>query len=129
VYQNILTREDASPSIQFYDDLREKIPPQTHRVFRDWQIYIPETVPYEVYFDWNNASYPVIDSLQPDLIILEQSRIQLFSKQDPDIELSENVNGEEWYIFYNDANNNQIKGYSLLYADNFAKAFVRNSTH
>ncbi len=128
LYQNILNREETSASIQFYRDLTEKIPPQTVRIFRDWQIYIPENVPYEVHFDWNNASYAVIGFLQPDLILLEQSRIQLFSQQDPEIELSENVDGEEWYIFYRDANNNRIEGYSLLYMDQFAKAFVRNST-
>ncbi len=128
MYQSILTREETSPSIQFYNDLVEKIPPQTELIFRDWQIYIPETAPYEVHFDWNNASYALIESLQPELILLEQSRIQLFSKQDPEIELSENVDGEEWYLFYRDANDNRMEGYSLLYMDDFAKAFVRNPT-
>ncbi len=127
VYQHILNREKNSASIQFYDQLAEKIPPKANIIFRDWQIYIPEDVPYQVHFEWDNATYARIETLQPDLIVLEQSRMQLFSQQDAKVPLSENVNGEEWYIFYSDALHDRIDGYSLLYADPFAKAFVKNN--
>lgn len=124
-YQHVLERENRSPSIGFYKNLAPFIPADTQTIFRDWLIYIPENTAYQVHFDWENATYPRINALDPDLIILEESRIKLFSRSDPDVTLSENVDGDEWYEFYSDANDENIPGYQLLYADNYAKAFIK----
>jgi hypothetical protein len=124
-YANILNREKTAPSIVFYETVREMIPADTESVFRDWQIYLPENAPYSVHFDWDNATYDRIEAIQPDLILLEQSRIALFSNQNPDVQLSENVDGEAWLRFYSDAYANSIAGYDLLYENEFAKAFIR----
>lgn len=124
-YQTTLTRETQSPSIQFYTKLAEKIPPQTKSIAHDWQIYLPENSHYQVYFDWNNLSYPVIETYQPDLILLEQSRIVLFSGKDETAQLSEYVDGSDWFEFYQDAELETIRGYELLFSDQFGKAFIR----
>ncbi|PKO13084.1 MAG: hypothetical protein CVU39_20795 [Chloroflexi bacterium HGW-Chloroflexi-10] len=130
VIRSTLNRETDSQSIRFYhyvaDEILSDMEPAPGLIFRDWQIYIPEDVDYEVVFDWNNATYTRLEEIQPDILLLEQERIRLFSGQEEGTQLAQGVDGSDWFIFYSDAANNHIQGYHLIYENQFGKVFVKN---
>ena len=128
-YKQVLQREKTSESIQFYQIFQNELQTQQtelpQKVFRDWQIYIPDDAPYQVEFDWNNATYPLIKTLNPDILLLEQARIKLFSGQETGAQLTSGIDESELKSFYSDAAKGQIRGYNLIFENNFGKIFKK----
>jgi hypothetical protein len=133
IYQDQLNRESTSASIQFYSviereilpDLRAGIGDKILRVSKDWKIYFPQQEQTAVQMDWDMLTLAAIEEWNPDLILLENENVELFSE--PDI-LTEAVNPEKMekiQQFYTLAAENQLLGYSLASQNRFGSAYIR----
>lgn len=130
--QTQLKREENSGSIALYHELAEnylplaEVPPERMtRIYRDWKVYFPESEGYAVKTDWNLASYALIEEWHPDLILLEKENIRLYSDLNV---LDQAVNKEkmtETALFYASAAEKSIRGYELLFENNFGMVFRR----
>ena len=130
-YQVSLNKETGSASIQFYQHLQSNplltsLEGQSLTVYRDWQVYFPSSGDVHVEMDWNKASYPVIDALDPDVILLDRREVALYAPEDVVTNSVDSGNVSANHAFYLDAQNNQIPGYQLVDQDSFGLAFVKD---
>lgn len=134
IYAEQLNRERDSKSIAFYGSLNanviSKLPEdQPLVIFRDWRIYFPQKAGQRVEMSWDMANYAFIRELKPNLILLEEENLKLFSKP----EIVENaVNPDrmqETHLFYMDAEKNQLEGYQRVFADSFGAAYLDDATY
>lgn len=128
-YREALTREQTNPSIAFsrkaLNLLQSDREAGTLRVYKDWKIYFPEQPGFEVYMDWDLATYELIAELDPDVILLESDNIYEFSKEDI---LERAIDPEHlaaMHRLYLDAKNNQIEGYELILQDDYGRAYLK----
>ncbi|NPV56876.1 MAG: hypothetical protein HPY76_09455 [Anaerolineae bacterium] len=125
-----LTRERNSPSIQFYQQVAETGLPVLDRrlaVYRDWKAYVPDIPAYRVEMDWNLGSYDMVANIDPDLILLEQENIDLFSSQEALQRAAEPEVMQARHAFYSDAAAGELRGYHLLYRNDFGAAFISDA--
>ncbi|MCD4754006.1 MAG: hypothetical protein K8R40_13130, partial [Anaerolineaceae bacterium] len=129
VYRGGLNREENSQALQFYDRLESEVFSQlsddaedTLLVYRDWKIYCPPETGRQVVMNWGFATEEYIQELDPDILLLETSNINLFSAS-----VSELVGVDSPYQlqqFYSAADEGLIEGYHLLIKDDFTYVFV-----
>jgi len=126
-----LRREAESPSIVFYNRVQENILPKIAaghtRVYRDWHIYFPESDGFEVAMEWSFATYTMIETLNPDLILLEKENVKAFSNPDVVSRAVDPGDIKPVYQFYRDAAENRLPGYQKVQEDGFGVAFARDS--
>jgi hypothetical protein len=132
-YLTGLNREKTSASINFYnaldDKLKTSLPGQKLVVYRDWHMYFPEREGKDVEIDWTLPNYAYIKDLNPDLMLLEEDNIKVYSQPSA---ISQAVNPEDMkqtYAFYLDASKKQIAGYHLLLDNRFGEAYLRNNLY
>lgn len=128
LYGEVLHREQTSPSLQFYskieqDYLSKIVLDRQLVIFRDVMMYIPNSPRYEDDFKWGVSNYEIATKNNPDLLILNRQHLrdytqagQIDSAADSDFALTAQ--------FYNDALNGTVKGYTLLYQDDFGFVYV-----
>jgi hypothetical protein len=130
-YLLTLHREQNSLSIAFYrqlDTIYLQQLPQGARisVFRDPIVYLPPLNNVDVRMKWGTTDYSDINSINPDLILLQRDYIT--ENSDPSV-ISVSIDPEQAkksLIFYRDAKNNTIKGYHKILETPFGIAFEKN---
>ncbi len=132
--QSQITREENSRNIQFFTTLNQKflqgqLGERSLVIYRDWRIYLDPKPDWRVEYDWNFANYSYIEQHDPDLILIEFENAYYFSNK----EVLENAlntdRAKPRYEFYDDAYREEIKGYHLLYKDQFGYAFLRDELY
>lgn len=130
IYRQYLSREDTSTSLLFTDRIDTavlaRLPNPPGVVYRDWRIYFPALPGQRVEMDWSLASYPLIEDLKPDLILLESENVNLFSQ--PQV-VDEAVDPDKMKLtheFYRDAAQGELRGYKLVFQNTFGYAFVKS---
>lgn len=128
---NATQREQTSPSLQFTETVRSQwIATNTEAtrliIYRDWRIYYPADENAEVFIDWELANNEMIETRQPDYLLLEKANVITYGAEDylesaPDAERLEPM-----HRFYRDALLDQIDGYSLVYQDSFGMVFKQD---
>jgi hypothetical protein len=63
--------------------------------------------------------------LSPDLILLEQENIALFTRSDAVENAVDPGEMQDWQTFYGRAASQDLEGYILLYEDDFGLALLR----
>ncbi len=128
IYTGRLRREQDSASIAFYRVVEKNVLPQlggrSPVIYRDWKVYVPPNAG-RVELNWDLASYDYIQSLDPDLILLEQANVDLFSRPDA---IEQAVNTDRMtaaHAFYSDAGQDHLPGYRVVYRDGFGIALER----
>jgi hypothetical protein len=133
LYEDTLHRELNSPALQFYTRLNQDYLPHMvlNRqlvIYRDVQMYVPESPAYDVKFQWGTIDYDYLRKTKPDLLILNKQRLHDFTQPgaqgralDPDF--------AQAYRFYRDALDAKLTGYTLLYQDETGMAFLGTGLH
>lgn len=116
-YQRQLNKEANSASIQFYERVKTSLLPSLEltslKVYRDWQVYFPAETNIQVEMNWEKASYALIETLNPDVILLDRREVALYAPEDV---TANSVNAGDVaanHAFYADASANRIAGYDL----------------
>lgn len=129
-YFQTLNRENQSQALEFYRQLDKTYLSGLPRdvrltVFRDPYVYLPPLGNIAVNMKWGSADYDDIDSIKPDLIMLEKDFIRVYS--DPKtISISfDQEQARRSYEFYLDAKNGSLKGFPKLLDTTFGIAFEK----
>ncbi len=127
--QNQTVKEDQSGSIQFYQHIAPILQPVLAepgvKIYRDWQVYFPAQTNQQVEMNWEKASYPAIEALDPDLILLDRREVDLYAAEDIVSKGVDTGDVAASHAFYADAQANTLPGYSLIFADDFGLAFLK----
>ncbi len=128
--RDALRKEQTSPALAFYQTLDHEYLPllgaEKLVIFRDWRVYFPSSPTREIEMSWDMASYDFIRPINPDLILLERANLELFDQLESVEKAVDQEKSRSIYAFYRDASENQIEGYSIMFADNFGLAFVKS---
>ncbi len=126
-----LSREATSASLHFTQQVRAyvlaglPVPPEV--VYRDWRVYFPSQSGQQVEMNWELASYPLMEALRPQLVLLERENVALFSQAFVMDRAVDRGNMAATHAFYGDAARETLKGYRLVYTDDFGMAFVSDA--
>jgi len=126
-----IQKEEKSKSILFFENLNKtylsRIPENRDiLIYRDWRVYVREQPNWTIEMDWDLADYEYVQTLEPDILLLEWENIHYFSQAsllENSVDFSDN---SLRYGFYLDALNEAIPGYRLVYKDDFGFVFVNN---
>ncbi|UYN90047.1 MAG: hypothetical protein KIT08_02135 [Anaerolineales bacterium] len=125
-YTHTLQREDTSPSLQFYRSVQPMLAGEAPVVvYRDWKVYFPNQAGISVFMDWDLASHDMLNSEQPNVLLLERENVEAYGAADyldsaPDPDRLRGM-----HLFYRGALLDEIPGYELVYEDGFGLMFVR----
>ena len=112
-------REETSTSISLYEQIEPSILDRIvlNRklvILRDWKMYIPEKPAWRIQIDWNNITNDTVASVKPDVIVLDQANVTLFTGPDA-LQQAADVNEmRQWQAFYGAAATDQLPGYKLV---------------
>jgi hypothetical protein len=112
-------REETSTSISLYEQIEPSILDRIvlNRklvILRDWKMYIPEKPAWRIQIDWNNITNDTVASVKPDVIVLDQANVTLFTGPDA-LQQAADVNEmKQWQAFYGAAASDQLPGYKLV---------------
>ena len=67
----------------------------------------------------------MLQELDPDLILLEQENIALFTRADAVEKAVDPGQMQEWQTFYNQAARHELEGYDVLFENDFGLALLR----
>ena len=130
-YQRRLERQETHPAIGFYKELDNQIlacmpEDKKVRIYRDVRIYIPPKPEWDVQMRWGVVDYEIIQSINPELVLLQQQRIFDYTQADIIDTAEDKEQMKKTYQFYLDAYNKDIEGYYYLLEDEFGIAFIRD---
>ena len=133
MFREVLTREENEGSLAFYSvlerDILPRIPTDSQLVvFRDVRMYFPENPQWVVRSYWN-SNYKVIERIEPDLIILWTQRILDYTQEGAQENALDPESFQNTYNFYVDVDNDQLRGYRLVYRDENGLFFVSNEIY
>jgi len=133
LFREVLAREENENSLVFYDVLEQEYLPhiQTDRqlkVFRDVRMYFPESPRWNVRTYWN-SKYSTIEKIKPDIIILWSQRILDYTSESAQQNAVDPAAFQDTYTFFVDADNDQLRGYRLIYRDNEGLMFVSDALY
>lgn len=128
-----VTRERDSASLAFFNQVDSRVLAKLENrkllIFHDWKAYVPERPGWQIEMSWDNANYPYIQDLKPDVVLLQQENIVLFSKSDAVQNAINPGDMAALHQFYRDASQDAIQGYREVYSDRFGLAFVKESLY
>ncbi|MEE4195576.1 MAG: hypothetical protein V2J07_10305, partial [Anaerolineae bacterium] len=132
LYTNMLQKEETSAALQFSAYVKAEIIHPAYNgqpfiIYRDWHIYYPDDGVATTIMDWELADYALVRENQPDFLLLERANVVTYGDPEylansPDAERTKRM-----HIFYADALNDQIEGYSLIYSDNFGMVYQKTT--
>jgi hypothetical protein len=133
LYRDVLTREETEGSFVFYGVLEKDYLPRIQSdgklvVFRDVRMYFPEDERWIVRTYWN-SNYKTIEKIEPDLIILWSQRILDYTQEGAQENAVNPESFQDTYQFYVDADNDQLRGYRLVYRDKEGLFFVSEAIY
>jgi hypothetical protein len=71
------------------------------------------------------ASYPYIEALNPDLILLERENVELYARPEVVEQAVNPGNMQLTHAFYRDAARNTLTGYRLIFESDYGLVFGR----
>lgn len=129
-YQTVLTRERLSPALSFNAQLQQayfaaRPPDEAVVIYRDPSVYVAPRPNTEIVVDWALPSVDLINALQPDLILLQQSNIARYT--DPAFVANHfrPEHAQRNADFYAAAVADAVPGYEVLLQTDFGLALVR----
>jgi hypothetical protein len=126
-----IQREEKAPAVRFFNRLESEwlaqLPQKELVVFRDWKIYFPTRAARSVEMSWAMPNLQIIAETSPDLIILEQANLNLFSNPAIIERAIDPGNMQPIQQFYAAAQQNGLPGYQLVLSNSFAAAYLRDS--
>ncbi len=129
IFVNALQKEETSPSIAFYKNVLENLPEnfdsEKRVVYRDWKVYFPPGGNYLTEMTWDMPTQAYIESINPDVLLLDRENIALYSNPDSVTNSVNPGNTQPIHEFYLAADENTIPGYKMLFEDPFGIAFLR----
>lgn len=133
LFSEVLTREENEKSLVFYDVLEQEYLPriqtdQQLKVFRDVRMYFPESPRWNVRTYWN-SKYSTIEKIKPDIIILWSQRILDYTSETAQESAVDPAAFQDTYTFFVDADNDQLRGYHLIYRDSEGLMFVSDALY
>lgn len=133
LYREVLTREENEKSLVFYNVIERDYLPRIQtdeqlKVFRDVRMYFPESPRWNVRTYWN-SKYSTIEKIKPDLIILWSQRILDYTSENAQANAVDPEDFQDTYTFFVDADNDQIRGYRLVYRDREGLMFVSDAVY
>jgi hypothetical protein len=129
-YQERLHRADENPAIQFYglaSKAMEPIGTRDVKVYHDVQMYVPVTPHWETESTLKLLNYDYIQSNDFDVILLMQQRI--YDYLNPS---AQGIDPGEFAVsqtFYRNANEEALKGYHLVFRNEFGLVFVKDDLY
>ncbi|NMC81075.1 MAG: hypothetical protein GYA59_17070 [Chloroflexi bacterium] len=133
IYATQLNRENDAPSIASYRQMDQQVFSRLEglhlTIYHDWRIYLPPHSGLREEMNWDMATYPYIQELSPDLILLERENVALFSEADVVQKAVNPGNMQLIHEFYRDAGEDQLPGYHLVYHDHFGYALVKQDLY
>jgi hypothetical protein len=129
-----LNKEKDSQAIQFYEKLDEglfsKIPADDHLViFRDVRMYVADLPRWEVKFHWGTLDYAIIQKANADVLVLWKQRLYDYTQAGAAERALDQMEFAEAVRFYNDALNDHVEGYHLIYENNFGVAYISTALY
>jgi hypothetical protein len=133
LYRHVLTREQTEESLAFYQKLESDVLPKIQSdeqltVFRDVRMYLPDDSRWIVRSYWN-SSYSTIEEIHPDIILLWSQRILDYTQEGAQQSAVDPATFNDTYQFYVDADNDQLRGYKLVYRDSEGLFFVSDELY
>ena len=124
-----LTKEEKSPSIAFHKNVLDALPPgfdaEKRVIYRDWKVYFPPGGNYSTEMTWDLPALSYIQSINPDVILLDKENITLFANPESVQQSVNKGNMQPVHEFYLAAKENKIPGYVQFFEDNFGVGFLR----
>ena len=129
-----LHREETSTSISLYEQIDPSILERIvlNRklvILRDWQMYIPEKVAWRIEIDWNNITNDTVASVKPDVIVLDQANVTLFTGPDALQQAADVSKMRQWQAFYGAASSDQLTGYKMVLNNKTGVVLVKNELY
>jgi hypothetical protein len=124
-------REETSTSISLYEQIEPSILDRIMLnrklvILRDWKMYIPEKPAWRIQIDWNNITNDTVASVKPDVIVLDQANVTLFTGPDA-LQQAADVNEmKQWQAFYGAAATDQLPGYKLVLSNKTGVVLVKD---
>jgi hypothetical protein len=133
LFHEVLVREKNEGSLVFYNTLEQDYLPRIQtdeqlKVFRDVRMYFPDNPRWNVRTYWN-SKYSTIEKIKPDIIILWSQRILDYTNENALKSAVDPAAFQDTYTFFVDADNDQIRGYRLVYRDKEGLMFVSNAIY
>jgi ABC-type Fe3+-hydroxamate transport system substrate-binding protein len=133
LFHEVLVREENEKSLVFYKVLEQDYLPRIQtdeqlKVFRDVRMYFPEDPRWNVRTYWN-SKYTTIEKIKPDIIILWSQRILDYTSKSALENAVNPASFQDTYTFFVDADNDQIRGYRLVYRDSEGLMFVSDAIY
>lgn len=127
IYRNAYKWEEGNLGIIFYEQIKDKIiAPENQKlvIYRDLNIYFPETKNVEIVIKYNSINYSEIELINPDYILLEKEKMNLYLKQD--VSTFTDLQGSlESRNFYQNLIHNQVLNYHIIYENDYAIALKK----
>ncbi len=127
-YSARLHRAENNAEITFYTTAVEQIGAITNgelRVYYDYRLYVPATGGWLVETSYELLDYNYIQSANFDVLLLYDQRIRDYIN--PNVTGIDPENFAQSLIFYTDAYNGTVQGYQLLYRDDVALIYMKDS--
>jgi hypothetical protein len=133
LFSEVLVREENEGSLIFYKVLERDYLPriqtdQQLKVFRDVRMYFPDNPRWNVRTFWN-SKYSTIEKIKPDIIILWAQRILDYTQAGALESAVDPAAFQDTYTFFVDADNDQLRGYRLIYRDSQGLMFVNDAMY
>jgi hypothetical protein len=129
-YTARLHRAETSPSLQFYQKVEENLAPLIGvelLAYRDVRLYVPNASAWDTFAEFKLLDYGTFQETNPEVILLMQQRLRDYLN--PAVAGIEPGQLEISRIFYRDADQGSLEGYTLVFRDDFGLAFVRDDIY
>ncbi|HEX7556002.1 MAG TPA: hypothetical protein VF338_05210, partial [Leptolinea sp.] len=124
-----INKEKTSPSIAFYKEVSAALPlgfdSQQRVIYRDWKVYFPPGGKYLTEMTWDMPTLDYIESIHPDVILLERENIDSFARPETVQKAVNPGNMQSVHEFYLAAQEDQIAGYKMFYKNAFGMGFLK----
>jgi hypothetical protein len=103
------------------NDLSRIILNRTLIVFRDVAVYVPDAANDKVDYQWGVSGYGYINKINADLLLLSKQHLRDYTQPG---QTAFDSNFTDAVHFYKDALADQVRGYTLIYQDDFGMAYL-----
>lgn len=129
IFSDAMRKEEQSASINFYKEVMVSLPQdfdaQKRVVYRDWKVYFPPGGNYLTEMTWDMPTMDYIESINPDVILLDRENIDLFSKPESVTNSVNQGNTQPVHQFYLAAEKDMLTGYKKFFENPFGVGFIR----
>lgn len=129
-YNYKLHAEETEPAFAFYEkalDVLAPLPNLEYYVYHDVRVYVPEMSGWARESRFEMLDYAFIEERNYDILLLLQQRI--YDYLAPDVEGIDPARLVASRQFYADADSGALRGYQLLYRDEFGLIFVSDALY